>query len=280
MTSESCTTTAVYGYVAFTEQFTGKERDAETGLDYFGARYMSAAQGRFTSPDAPFADQHPSDPQSWNLYAYGRNNPMAFVDPTGNAVELVGSEEERNEILKRFQGAIGDKSGQYLYVNEHKGKFYVGVYENGKDGKQKSFSDALGSATAKELAGAVASKDVAGFRLGDAVQQGNQVRTLGPSNPGETTLVSEGRTMTTLARSSAVADLPASVMANGLPGKSNAGFAVMHELGHALGMFDLPRYTVELNKLQAVDSENRARRLAGAPIRAQHDPNTVKRFGR
>ncbi len=32
-------------------QFTGKERDAETGLDYFGARYMSAAQGRFTSPD-------------------------------------------------------------------------------------------------------------------------------------------------------------------------------------------------------------------------------------
>ncbi len=32
-------------------RFTGKERDAETGLDYFGARYMSSAQGRFTSPD-------------------------------------------------------------------------------------------------------------------------------------------------------------------------------------------------------------------------------------
>src|SRR3954463_5179873 len=31
----------------------GKERDAETGLDYFGARYMSSAQGRFTSPDLP-----------------------------------------------------------------------------------------------------------------------------------------------------------------------------------------------------------------------------------
>ena len=30
-------------------QFTGKERDAETGLDYFGARYVSGAQGRFTS---------------------------------------------------------------------------------------------------------------------------------------------------------------------------------------------------------------------------------------
>ena len=31
--------------------FTGKERDAESGLDFFGARYVSGAQGRFTSPD-------------------------------------------------------------------------------------------------------------------------------------------------------------------------------------------------------------------------------------
>jgi RHS repeat-associated protein len=62
---------------------TGKERDAETGLDYFGARYFSAVQGRFTSPDAPFADQDPVDPQSWNLYGYGRNNPLRFTDPSG-----------------------------------------------------------------------------------------------------------------------------------------------------------------------------------------------------
>ena len=33
------------------KKFTGKERDTETGLDYFGARYFSGAQGRFTSPD-------------------------------------------------------------------------------------------------------------------------------------------------------------------------------------------------------------------------------------
>jgi RHS repeat-associated protein len=64
-------------------RFTGKERDAETGLDYFGARYMSAAQGRFTSPDAPFADQFTGDPQSWNLYGYVRNNPLKYTDPNG-----------------------------------------------------------------------------------------------------------------------------------------------------------------------------------------------------
>src|SRR5262249_8474520 len=68
-------------------KFTGKERDAETGLDYFGQRYFSGAQGRFTSPDKPFADQHPEDPQSWNLYAYVRNNPLKFIDVQGNAAQ-------------------------------------------------------------------------------------------------------------------------------------------------------------------------------------------------
>ncbi|MEP7362389.1 MAG: RHS repeat-associated core domain-containing protein [Acidobacteriota bacterium] len=64
-------------------RFTGKERDAETGLDFFLARYFSSAQGRFTSPDEPLVDQHTRDPQSWNLYSYVRNNPLAFTDPSG-----------------------------------------------------------------------------------------------------------------------------------------------------------------------------------------------------
>ncbi len=55
----------------------------ETGLDYFGARYFSGAQGRFTSPDKPLVDQYPEDPQSWNLYSYVRNNPLVNIDPTG-----------------------------------------------------------------------------------------------------------------------------------------------------------------------------------------------------
>ncbi|MDX2151427.1 MAG: RHS repeat-associated core domain-containing protein, partial [Bryobacteraceae bacterium] len=66
------------------QRFTGKERDGETGWDYFGARYFSGALGRFTSADAPLVDQHPEDPQSWNLFSYVRNNPLTFIDPTGN----------------------------------------------------------------------------------------------------------------------------------------------------------------------------------------------------
>jgi RHS repeat-associated protein len=49
---------------AVNQKFTGKERDIETGLDFFGARYLSTAQGRFTRPDKPFADQHIMHPQT------------------------------------------------------------------------------------------------------------------------------------------------------------------------------------------------------------------------
>ncbi len=66
-------------------KFTGKERDTETGLDYFGARYYASNMGRFMSPDEPLADQNTGDPQSCNLYSYVRNNPLANTDPTGNA---------------------------------------------------------------------------------------------------------------------------------------------------------------------------------------------------
>ena len=69
-----------------TQKFTGKERDSESGLDYFGARYFSGAGGRFTFADAPFADQGAADPQSWNLYSYTRNNPLVRVDPDGRFV--------------------------------------------------------------------------------------------------------------------------------------------------------------------------------------------------
>ena len=65
------------------QKFTGKERDNETGLDYFQARYFSGAGGRFTSADASLVDQFAADPGSWNLYTYTRNNPLRFIDPTG-----------------------------------------------------------------------------------------------------------------------------------------------------------------------------------------------------
>ena len=65
-------------------RFTGKERDAETGLDYFGARYYGSKIGRFTTVD-PVLDHKDAllNPQKWNRYAYGRNNPLRYLDPDG-----------------------------------------------------------------------------------------------------------------------------------------------------------------------------------------------------
>jgi RHS repeat-associated protein len=70
-------------------KFTGKERDAETGLDYFGARYYSNGMGRWLSPDwaekpeaVPYAEL--GDPQSLNLYGYVRNLPTTRHDADGH----------------------------------------------------------------------------------------------------------------------------------------------------------------------------------------------------
>jgi RHS repeat-associated protein len=93
---------------------TGKERDAETGLDFFEARYFSGAQGRFTSPD-PFniitraenQDQfetYLSQPQNWNAYVYTWNNPLRYTDPTGESVYVIAytvGNESGDEEFKR-----------------------------------------------------------------------------------------------------------------------------------------------------------------------------------
>src|SRR5579863_5501992 len=68
---------------------TGKERDSESGLDMFGARYYGSSLGRFMTPDweakptdVPYASF--GNPQSLNLYSYVNNNPTTTRDPDGH----------------------------------------------------------------------------------------------------------------------------------------------------------------------------------------------------
>jgi RHS repeat-associated protein len=72
------------------DQFTGQQRDTESGLDYFGARYYSAAQGRFTSPDPLMASARAMSPQTWNRYSYVLNKPMNLIDPSGLTSQSTG----------------------------------------------------------------------------------------------------------------------------------------------------------------------------------------------
>jgi RHS repeat-associated protein len=72
--------------------FTGKERDSESGNDYFGARYYASTMGRFMSPDwsakvAPVPYAKLDNPQSLNLYAYVLNNPLIHVDADGHIID-------------------------------------------------------------------------------------------------------------------------------------------------------------------------------------------------
>lgn len=79
---------------------TGKERDAESGNDYFSATYYASTMGRFMSPDwsakeepVPYADLH--DPQSLNLYSYVRKNPLSKSDRDGHC--------DDKQVLQAFQ---------------------------------------------------------------------------------------------------------------------------------------------------------------------------------
>jgi len=96
---------------------TGKERDTESGLDYFGARYYASSMGRWLSPDKPFADQHAQNPQSWNLYAYARNNPLTVFDPNGEAaVVLVNGNNVTIYLPVSFSGNANTPANQAAYT--------------------------------------------------------------------------------------------------------------------------------------------------------------------
>jgi RHS repeat-associated protein len=68
--------------VAQNYKFTGKERDSESGLDNFGARFDASSLGRFMSAD-PKPAKHLRNPQDLNSYSYTINNPLRYIDPDG-----------------------------------------------------------------------------------------------------------------------------------------------------------------------------------------------------
>lgn len=112
--------------------FTGKERDAESGNDYFMARYYNSAMGRFMSPDwsakimpVPYAKL--DDPQSLNLYAYVRNNPLSRFDRDGHYVCADGKKcdsandkafQSRLDNLKKAQGTFKEGSKEYNAIGK------------------------------------------------------------------------------------------------------------------------------------------------------------------
>jgi RHS repeat-associated protein len=92
--------TAALGYSSTLDttnpRFTGQMRDPETydangqtALDWFNVRHMSGAQGRFQSPDPGNAGADLANPPTWNGYVYVGNNPLSYIDPSGEFAEPV-----------------------------------------------------------------------------------------------------------------------------------------------------------------------------------------------
>jgi RHS repeat-associated protein len=128
------------GASATTHKFTGKERDPESGLDNFDARYLGSSLGRFMSPDpAGLLAQKPSYPQSWNLYAYAMNNPLIIIDPTGldcvyandsgNGVESIDHNSNSGECGQNGGSwAPGYVDENWAHFNNSTGMFQVGSF--------------------------------------------------------------------------------------------------------------------------------------------------------
>jgi RHS repeat-associated protein len=160
--------TCTYDAATGLSKFTGKERDSETGLDYFGARYYGSNMGRFMSPDEftggpvsafggdptppgslPYADI--TNPQSLNKFAYAFNNPLRYIDSDGhssleydakkktltlysNDGKKLGSWRASNNVERRLKiGKLPD--GTYSF--QDKSKAHMHGQEVGKGGIQK-----------------------------------------------------------------------------------------------------------------------------------------------
>lgn len=138
-----------YGAVdALAQRFTGKERDAETGLDYFGARYLSGAQGRFTSVDPAYESEILEYPQTWNRYGYVYNNPLRLTDPDGRCPNCLAA-----GAGALIGGAI--EGGIDLYSQ---------LRQSGGDWSQINRGELVGS-----IAGGAVAGGLAGFTLGGSL---------------------------------------------------------------------------------------------------------------
>ena len=135
-------------------KFTGQVRDAETGLDYFGARYMSSVQGRFTSPDPIFANVlRVINPQRWNTYAYAVNSPLVFTDPDGrDAIAVKFSNLAKNLGHSGVASVHRDGTGTFAdFGPKHAGQAHDAGDYRFADFKTKLVIGADGKATIASL---------------------------------------------------------------------------------------------------------------------------------
>jgi len=144
--------------------FTGKERDAESGNDYFGARYYASSMGRWMSPDTDFTLKRIlPNPQKWNRYAYVLNNPLIMFDPDGLAEWYVFRPliPAGSKLSPQWQRAVNaaNKRGDNVHMML------------GKDANVKNYEQAL--KTPGAYVEAITHASPGGISLSDGSSQGS-----------------------------------------------------------------------------------------------------------
>ena len=92
-----------------TREFTGHERDKETGLDYMLARYYDSSLGRFMAVDPLASSAKLMNPQTWNRFTYVVNNPLVLIDPTGETLTVSGSDSALNKFQETADSGLFGK---------------------------------------------------------------------------------------------------------------------------------------------------------------------------
>jgi RHS repeat-associated protein len=85
--------------------------DVETD-QYNTANRHYSPMGHWMSPDPGNAGADPTDPQTWNMYAYVRNNPTTLTDPTGLDIWLQGCGKDSSTCQNNYVGTT-DKDGNF-----------------------------------------------------------------------------------------------------------------------------------------------------------------------
>lgn len=289
------------------QKFTQKERDVETGLDYFEARYYASVQGRFTSVD-PFniafevqeeAEHNPkkagvklqiylSQPQQWNRYSYALNNPVLYVDPSGEAIQLSNDQDERERQMQALRDAVGPGAAGYLYAHqESDGNWYVGINDsNPTNGDKRGFGQV--NDVARLFSNVIVDPQVAKLEMvhpgtvydddGDSTHIGAAMG----SSPAATgyfkgqltiKLLDWGGNKTWWGGNFDLGSLSGDLMSDNKGNKLTPSIMTAHELSHAwdkmCGTADK-----EGSNQRAVDFENKVRKLQNpnGPTRRFHNP--------
>jgi RHS repeat-associated protein len=111
-----------------THKFTAEERDGESGIDNFLARYMGSSLGRFMSPDPDNAGAINGSPQSWNAYSYVANSPLNSIDPDGRDCIYTSGATSDGVYVATETGTCSQSGGKYVDGTINQGSY---AYDNG-----------------------------------------------------------------------------------------------------------------------------------------------------